>query len=112
VQSALVLQQENAVIAKTVRCILAAALFAASTPLLAQQAEQPVKVYVDHLPANVAEQVRKHAAQGETSLKRYLERTNSLHRLRWEDVTTPRPQPVSDTGGLEREPKKHANQYR
>jgi hypothetical protein len=98
--------------AKTVRFILAAAVLAATTPLLAQQAEKAVKVYVDHLPANVAEQVRKHAAEGETSLKRYLERTSSIHRLRWEDVTEPRPQPVSDTGGLEREPKKQANQYR
>jgi len=98
--------------ASIVRCILAAATIAASTTLFAQQAEQPVKVYVDHLPANVAAQVRKHAAEGETSLKRYLERTHSIHRLRWEDVTEPRPRPVSDTGGLEREPKKHANQYR
>ncbi len=98
--------------ANTIRCILAAAILAASAPLLAEEAQKPVKVYVDHLPANVAEQVRKHAADGETSLKRYLERTNSLHHLRWEDVTQPRPQPVSDKGGLEREPKKHAAEYR
>ena len=98
--------------ANTVRSILAAGILAASTTLLAQPAEQPVKVYVDHLPANVAEQVRKHAAEGETSLKRYLVRTHSIHRLRWEDVTEPRARPVSETGGLEREPKKHANDYR
>ena len=95
-----------------VRCILAAALLAASTTLLAQQGEQPVKVYVDHLPANVAEQVRKHAAEGETSLKRYLVRTHTIHRLRWEDVTEPKAQPVSETGGLVREPKKRAADYK
>ena len=87
-------------------------MLAATAPLLAHEIEKPVKVYVDHLPQNVAEQVREHAAEGETSLKRYLERTSSIQRLRWEDVTSPRPQPVSDTGGLEREPKKHAAEYR
>jgi hypothetical protein len=96
----------------TVRCILAAAMLAASATLFAEETEKPVQVYVDHLPANVADQVRKHAAEGETSLKRYLARTHSIHRLRWEDVTEPRARPVSETGGLEREPKKHANDYR
>jgi hypothetical protein len=98
--------------ANALRCILAAAILAASSPLLAQEREKPVQVYVDHLAPNVAEQVRKHAAQGETALKQYLQRTHTVHHLRWEDVTQPKAQPVSDQGGLEREPKKHANQYR
>ena len=98
--------------AKSLRCILAAAMLAVCAPLAAQEREKPVTVYVDHLPKNVAEQVKKHAAQGETSLRRYLASTSGTQPLRWEDVTVPKAQPVSDTGTLSREPKKHANQYR
>ena len=98
--------------AKSLRCILAAAMLAVSAPLVAQEREKPVTVYVDHLPKNVAEQVKKHAAQGESALKRYLASTSGTQPLRWEDVTVPKAQPVSDTGTLSREPKKHANQYR
>jgi hypothetical protein len=96
----------------TLRCLLAAAALVASQAGFAQQREQPVKVYVDGLPSHVAEQVKKHAEEGETALKKYLERTRTLHRLTWDDVTQPRVQPVSDTGGLAKEPKKHATDYK
>jgi hypothetical protein len=85
---------------------------AASPASFAQQTEKPVKVYVDGLPKHVAEQVQKHADEGETSLKKYLERTRTVHRLTWDDVTQPRLQPVSDSGGLAKEPKKHATDYK
>ena len=71
--------------ANTLRCILAAAILSVSAPLV---------------------------AQGETALRRYLASTSGTQPLRWEDVTVPKAQPVSDTGTLPREPKKHANQYR
>jgi hypothetical protein len=96
----------------TFGCLVASILFATAQAALAEEREKPVKVYVDGLPAHIAEQIRKHAAEGETSLKRYLDRTQSLHRLRWDDVTQPRVQPVSETGGLQKEPKKHASEYR
>ena len=96
----------------TLRCMLAAAALVVSQAAFAQEREKPVKVYVDGLPNHVAQQVQKHASEGETSLKRYLERTRSLHRLTWDDVTQPRVQPVSDTGGLAKEPKKHATDYK
>jgi len=98
--------------ANSLRCMLAASIFAVSAPLFAQERERPVTVYVDHLPKNVAEQVKKHAAEGETALRRYLAGTSGTQPLRWEDVTQPKAQPVSDQGALSREPKKHANQYR
>lgn len=92
--------------------LVAAAALALGQAAFAEEREKPVTVYVDGLPVHIAEQVKKHAAEGETSLKRYLERTQTLHRLRWDDVTQPRMQPVSDTGGLQKEPKKHANDYK
>jgi len=91
--------------------LAAAALLALGQAAFADEREKPVTVYVDGLPAHIAEQVKKHAAEGETSLKRYLDRTQTLHRLRWEDVTQPCLQPVSD-GGLQKEPKKHATDYK
>ena len=96
--------------ANSLRRMLAASILAACAPLFAQ--ERPVTVYVDHLPKNVAEQVKKHAAEGETALRRYLASTSGTQPLRWEDVTQPKAQPVSDKGALSREPKKHASQYR
>ena len=96
---------------KTIGCVLAAAILGIA-PVALAQSEKPVKVYTDGLPKNIAEQVEKAAAQGEASLKRYLEQTQKQHRLRYEDVTQPRVQPVSDTGGLAKEPKKHANEYK
>jgi len=96
----------------TIGCLATAVLFTVAQAALANPGEKPVKVYVDGLPTHIAQEVQKHAAEGETSLKRYLDRTHSLHRLRFEDVTQPRVQPVSNTGGLTREPKKHANDYK
>ena len=92
--------------------LAAMTLLAASQVLQAADSAQPVKVYVDGLTSNVAEQVKKHAAMGETALRKYLDDTQKVHRLRYEDVTQPRVQPVSSTPGLQKEPKKHANEYR
>lgn len=96
----------------TLRCLAGVVAFAAAQLLAAEQKEPAVKVYTDGLPTHVAEQIQKHAAEGETALKQYLERTKNLHRLRYDEVTQPRMQPVSDGGGLQKEPKKHANDYR
>jgi len=59
----------------------------AATACLA--AEPPVMVNVSHLPPNVAADVERAAAQGMTSLKRYLEATRKQNNLALEDVTRP-----------------------
>jgi len=94
------------------RMLVAAGLLAAAQVVAAADPPKAVKVYVDGLPANVAEQVKRHAQQGETALRKYLNDSQKMHRLSYEDVTQPRMRPVSDTGGLAREPKKHATDYK
>ncbi|MGE5615968.1 MAG: hypothetical protein ACM3X5_03560 [Bacillota bacterium] len=66
---------------------IAAAALAAVQAMAAQGDIKPVVVYTDGLPPNVAEQVKKHAAEGEASLMRYLEATQKQNGLRMEDVT-------------------------
>ena len=52
-------------------------------------AEPPVPVNVAHLQPGVAAEVQKHAAQGMTALKRYLESTRKQRGLALEDVVRP-----------------------
>src|SRR5436190_20013991 len=68
---------------------LAPGIFALTLSAAAMAAEPPVMVNVSHLPPNVAEDVQRAAAQGMTSLKRYLEATRKQNGLALEDVTRP-----------------------
>ena len=65
------------------------AIFTLSLTASAFATEPPVKVNVAHLTPAVAAQVEKHAAQGMTSLTRYLEATRKQNGLALEDVTRP-----------------------
>jgi hypothetical protein len=69
--------------------LYAPAIFALAMAGSAHSAEAPVMVNVAHLQPGVAAEVQKHAAQGMTSLKRYLETTRKQHGLALEDVTRP-----------------------
>ena len=78
-------------------------------PALAQEA--PVAINTSGLEPNVAEQVRKHAAEGMTSLQKYLERTRKENRLTIEDVTRAPVsfEPITDPN---KEYKLHANDWK
>jgi hypothetical protein len=69
--------------------LYAPAIFALAMAGSAHSAEAPVMVNVAHLQPGVAAEVQKHAAQGMTSLKRYLEATRKQHGLALEDVMRP-----------------------
>ena len=69
--------------------LFAPAIFALTVSASALASEAPVKVNVAHLQPAVAKEVERHAAQGMTSLKRYLEATRKQHGLALEDVTRP-----------------------
>jgi hypothetical protein len=60
--------------------IAIATLFAASAT--AAQREEPVAVNVEGLAPQVAERVKKHAAEGKSSLIRYVNATQFIHGLR------------------------------
>ena len=69
--------------------LFAPAIFALTFSASVYASEQPVKVNVSHLQPAVAKEVERHAAQGMTSLKRYLEATRKQNGLALEDVTRP-----------------------
>lgn len=92
--------------------LFAPAIFA-FTLATAEAAEAPVKVNVAHLQPGLAAQVEKHAAQGMTALKRYLETTRKQHGLALEDVT--RPEDRRDPNAIKppvKEYKKHAKDWK
>ena len=91
----------------------APAIFAMTLTGAAWATEAPVMVNVAHLQPSVAAEVQKHAAQGMTSLKRYLETTRKQHGLALEDVT--RPQDMRDPKAItppSKEYKKHAKDWK
>ena len=65
------------------------AIFSLTLAASVYASEPPVKVNVSHLQPAVAAEVQKHAAQGMSSLKRYLEATRKQNGLALEDVTRP-----------------------
>lgn len=76
------------------RAFAAAALLVSTSAL----ADSPVPVNVENLTPNIARQVQRHAALGEKSLARYLERVRAYQRLAMEDVVrpaTPVPAPIA-----------------
>ena len=74
--------------------LFAPAIFAITLSASLYASEPPVKVNVAHLQPAVALEVEKHAAQGMTSLVRYLEATRKQNGLSLADVT--RPQDMRD----------------
>ena len=74
----------------------APAIFALFTSAAALAVEPPVMVNVAHLQPQVAAEVQKHAAQGMTALKRYLEATRKQNGLALEDVVRPEDARPSD----------------
>ena len=68
-----------------VRCLIAAAAFACA-PAFASDDDQPIEVNTDALPSHVAEQVQKHAAEGERALMQYMWFTRRMHHLWLQDV--------------------------
>ena len=93
--------------------LFAPAIFALTLSASVYASEQPVKVNVAHLQPAVAKEVEKHAAQGMTSLKRYLEATRKQHGLALEDVT--RPEDTRDPNAITpptKDYKKHAKDWK
>ena len=60
----------------------------------AQEAERPVAVKTEGMPAHVRSRVEDRAQQGQTAVIQYLNRTRSVHQLRPEDVIKQREEPV------------------
>jgi hypothetical protein len=72
--------------------------------------EPPVAVYTSGLQPALAEKIEKHAAEGMTSLSRYLNRTRKEHGLTVEDVT--RPPEVRTATDPDKAYKKHATDWK
>ena len=93
--------------------LYAPAIFALAIAGSVHSAEAPVTVNVSHLQPSVAAEVQKHAAQGMTALKRYLETTRKVHGLALEDVM--RPADVRDPKEITpptKDYKKHAKDWK
>jgi len=93
--------------------LFAPVILAFTLSATADASEPPVKVNVAHLQPAVAMEVEKHAAQGMTSLKRYLEATRKQNGLALEDVT--RPQDMRNTAEITppaKDYKKHAKDWK
>ena len=86
---------------------LAVSAAALSLPVAAEVREAPVAVYTNGLQPALAQKIEKHAAEGMTSLSRYLNRTRKEHGLTVEDVTRP-PEVRTAIPPPEKEYKKHA----
>jgi hypothetical protein len=93
--------------------LFAPAIFALTLSASVFASEPPVRVNVAHLQPAVAKEVERHAAQGMTSLKRYLEATRKQHGLALEDVT--RPEDMRDPAAITppaKDYKKHAKDWK
>ena len=93
--------------------LIVPAIFAFTMSVSVYSSEPPVKVNVSHLQPSVAAEVQRHAAQGMTSLKRYLEATRKQHGLALEDVTRPDDmRKASDITPPNKDYKKHAKDWK
>lgn len=93
--------------------LFAPTIFALTLSAASMAAEPPVRVNVAHLQPGVAAEVQKHAAQGMSSLKRYLEATRKQHGLALEDVV--RPEDMRDPKHITpptKDYKKHAKDWK
>lgn len=80
-------------------------------PAVAQDREPPVAVYTSGLQPALAQKIEKHAAEGMTSLSRYLSRTRKEHGLTVEDVTRP-PEVRAAIPPPEKDYRKHASDWK
>ena len=77
----------------------------------AGEREAPVAVNVTNLQPHIAAQVQKHAAEGMTSLARYLERVRKGQQLSVEDVMQPPSDKPQHVAKLSREINRHAKDW-
>ena len=93
--------------------IVALAINAAAfcMPAVAQVREPAVTVYTAGMQPALAQKIEKHAAEGMTSLSRYLHRTRKEHGLTVEDVTRP-PEVRTAIPPPAKEYKKHASDWK
>ena len=87
----------------------AAAAFLVSANVLAS--DPPVAVNVEGLQPHVAAQVMKHAAQGERSLARYLERVRPYQRLSYDELSRPAAEQPQSAVAAKRDFRKHAKDW-
>ena len=80
-----------------IKCTLALFAATAASTVAASEREQPVWVNTSGLQTHVAEQIRMHAAQGETALSYYLARTRKMNQLVIEDLTKPQSEAMSES---------------
>jgi len=93
--------------------LFAPVILAFTLSATAYASEPPVKVNTAHLQPALAMEVERHAAQGMTSLKRYLEATRKQHGLALEDVTRPDDmRKASDITPPNKDYKKHAKDWK
>ena len=93
-----------------IKLAIAAAALAAGP---AAAFDQPVQVNVEHLQPRLAQEIETRAAEGYTSLARYLERTRFIHRLSMDDVTQPKREAAPiERDAPYREVRKHAIEWR
>jgi hypothetical protein len=93
--------------------LIVPAIFAFTLSASVYAGEPAVKVNVAHLQPAVAAEVQKHAAQGMTALKRYLEATRKTNGLALEDVTRPEDmRNAADITPPNKDYKKHAKDWK
>ena len=80
-------------------------------PAVADTREPAVAVYTTGLQPALAQKIEKHAAEGMTSLSRYLARTRKEHGLTVEDVTRA-PEVRAANPDPNKEYKKHATDWK
>ena len=73
--------------------------------------DAPVAVNVEGLQPRVAAQVLKHAAEGERSLARYLERVRPYQRLSYDELSRPHAEKPQSPVAAKRDFRKHAKDW-
>lgn len=95
---------------KSILAALAASAFVACASA-SDMREPPVAVDTTGLLPNLAIKIEKHAAEGLSSLSRYLARTRKQHNLVVEDVVR-EPAKIEAMAFREKEYKRHAHEWR
>ena len=91
--------------------LAAVAATAFSCAFASDMREPPVPVDTAGLLPNLSAKIEKHAAEGLTSLSRYLARTRKYHNLVVEDVVK-EPEVATAMAFSEKEYKRHAAEWR
>jgi hypothetical protein len=69
--------------------LIAASLLALAGSVGAQEAEKPVAVNVEGMPAHLSARLQEKAKQGPTAVIQYINRTRHIHNLRADAVIKP-----------------------